>query len=152
MHRKTVGGRFRIIDNLIRRRFDATPSVRQISNMTGTNAWLIAYIADKTAEGCPVYQKNIEESFHITRSGVSRVVNLMEQKGLLERQSAGHDARLKKLVLTDKARALTEALNKDSEAMENLLTAGFSPEELTQFMDYLDRVLKNLCPKNLNEE
>ena len=49
-----------------------------------------------------VFQKDVEEAFHITRSSVTSAVQLMEKKGYITRRSVPCDARLKKLALTDR--------------------------------------------------
>lgn len=39
-----------------------------------------------------MFQKDIEEAFNITRSSVTGVVKLMEQKGYIRRESVAGDA------------------------------------------------------------
>ncbi|MFW5672952.1 MAG: MarR family winged helix-turn-helix transcriptional regulator, partial [Acetivibrio ethanolgignens] len=79
-----------------------------------------------------------------TRSTASKVVNLMVQKGLVERQPVAHDARLKKLVLTEKAQSLSELVKKDHQEIEARITKGFSKEELSILYGFLERILENL--------
>ncbi|SPU25488.1 MarR family transcriptional regulator [Bifidobacterium bifidum] len=57
-----------------------------------------------------IYQHTIEQKFCITRSTASRVLALMEKKGLIARESVAHDARCKRIVLTDKADAIVADL------------------------------------------
>ena len=77
----------------------------------------------------------------------------MERKGLLQREAVAHDARLKKLVLTEKARALVDRSEQDMRDMEALLSKGLSETEIKNLKKYLDQMLLNLdvditCPNN----
>jgi len=139
-----LGIQIRIINNMILRIMDNSPVTKQVKNMTCTNALMIAYIAEKNDMGEDVMQKDIEEKFGITRSTVSKVINLMEDKGLVERHNVEHDARLKCLVLTDKAKQLASDMREDVFNMENKLTRGFSTEELEQLSVFFERMKKNL--------
>ena len=67
---------------------------------TGGNAHIIMFLARN--RGREIYQHTIEQKFCITRSTASRVLALMEKKGLIARESVEHDARCKRIVLTDK--------------------------------------------------
>lgn len=71
---------------------------------TGGNAHIIMFLARN--RGREIYQHTIEQKFCITRSTASRVLALMEKKGLIARESVEHDARCKRIVLTDKADAI----------------------------------------------
>lgn len=145
---KTIGNEIHILEKLIHRKMDYSPARRQIESVTGTNAWIIGYIAGQ--RGRDVFQRDLERQFGITRSSVSKIVNLMEQKGMIERQSVAKDTRLKKLVLTDRALEIHKLMLEDFRDMENTLSAGFTEEELEQFFDYIHRMQNNL--KNKEEE
>lgn len=60
----------------------------------------------------------------------SRVLALMERSGLIVRESVPRDARLKKIVLTDKSRDIAEALRANAVAMEGILLQGLSDDEI----------------------
>ena len=74
----------------------------------------------------------------------------MVQKGLLDRRSVAHDARLKKLVLTEKSIEIKKLMDEDHKKFEKALRKGFSEEELMQLTAYLDRMKNNL--KELSRE
>lgn len=71
--------------------------------------------------GREIYQHTIEQKFCITRSTASRVLALMEKKGLIARESVEHDARCKRIVLTDKADAIVADLKANGDRVERLL-------------------------------
>lgn len=137
-----IGHELRIIQNLTKRLIENSPNKKQIDNITGTNGWIIAYLTDHSCRD--VYQKDLEKEFGITRSTASKVINLMVQKGLVEHQPVPHDARLKKLVLTEKSRELSELIKKDHKQIEAKLTKGFSDKELEVLKGYLERIRTNL--------
>lgn len=140
----SIGVQIRVIQNMISRRAGNSPTSRQLERMTCTNAWLIGYIAEQTDQGREVFQKDIEETFGVTRSSVSRVIKLMEQKGLVRRESVAQDARLKKLVLTEQARDMVCLLREDARQLEAEITRGFSAQEIDALNNFLARIQKNL--------
>ncbi len=139
-----IGMQIKNINNMIRRRMDNSPVTKKVIDMTGTNAWMIAYIDEKSKNGIDVFQKDIEDTFGVTRSSVSKVIKLMEQKGLVKHQPVEHDARLKKLVLTKKAQELAYELKADADRMESQLKKGFTEDEIEQLQSYLERLGKNI--------
>lgn len=113
-----------------------------VDSITGTNSWILAVLDHNKDKD--VFQKDLEEWFGITRSTVSKVVNLMVQKGLVERTSVDYDARLKKLSLTEKSKKLTDYMHEDHEKMEDVLMTGFSDDEKKQLLSYIERMKNNL--------
>ena len=91
-----------------------------------------------------VYQKDLEAKFSLARSTVSGILRQMEADGLISRESVPGDARLKRVVLTEKAQQLHGRMWEAMTALEAVMGEGFSPEERLQFMAYLDRVTENL--------
>ena len=102
---------------------------------TGGNAHIIMFLARN--RGREIYQHTIEQKFCITRSTASRVLALMEKKGLIARESVEHDARCKRIVLTDKADAIVDRV-------ERLLVGGFSDGEKAALRDYVARMRANI--------
>lgn len=130
------------ISTLMRRYADNSAELRQSYNITGSNGWILAFLYEH--EGEDVYQRDLEEAFSVTRSTVSKVVKLMESKGLIRRESVFHDARLKKLILTEKGREVHQLAAKGNEQLETRLEKGFTPGEKEQLLSFLRRVTENL--------
>ena len=143
-HEKKIGIQIRNTNNIIRRVITNQPTSKLMDKLTGTNTWLLAYIGEQTDKGKDVFQRDIEENFGITRSCVSKVITLMEQKGFIERKEVEHDARLKKLVLTEEAAKYAAKMREDSMEMEKKITAGFSEEEKDKLLEFLERIVTNL--------
>ncbi len=151
--KRPLGVEIRILNNMITRFFELTPSHSEVERLTGTNGWIIRYIARNSDHD--VFQRDLETEFGITRSTASRVVELMVQKGLIMRESVEYDARLKKLVLTDKAKELSFEMRRDGDRVEFMLTDGMSQEEidniyttLYQMQDRISALISNQITEN----
>ena len=140
--KKTVHNELRSLSHLVYRFIENLPNKKKVESMTGTNGCIIGYLAENTDHD--VFQKDIEKAFGITRSTASKVINLMEQKGLVERQSVSYDARLKKIVMTDKSKAISHLMTEDMILVDGILTDGFTEEEKKALCSYLERMKKNL--------
>ena len=130
------------LSNMAMRYMDNNSHKKLVDSITGTNGWILAFLDQNKDRD--VFQKDLEESFGITRSTVSKVVNLMVQKGFIERTDVDYDARLKKLSLTEKAKELIDYMHEDHEKMENVLTSGFSDDEKELIYTYIERMKNNL--------
>jgi DNA-binding MarR family transcriptional regulator len=75
---------------------------------------------------------------------VTATLNRMEKNGLIVRESVPEDARLKRIVLTEKAISLHNDVEKECQFFESVLTAGISMEDLEQFQKTLQVMCKNL--------
>lgn len=149
MNKMRVGRELRSLNNLIRRYIEFSAHRSEIDTVTGNNGWIIGYIAERSHEH-EIYQKDIEDYFTITRSTASRVLSLMEQKGLIERHPVAQDARLKKIVLTQKAMDIRQLRLQDARKMEATLIQGFQEEEVETLLSYIERMKTNLI--NTQEE
>ena len=141
MQRK-IGIDIHRLDNRMRRCVQRTASQHEMEAVSGTNGRIIRFLSEHADRD--VYQKHLEGEFGITRSTASRVLRLMEHKGLLERQSVPHDARLKKLVLTERSRRVLQEMCQTGMTIDARLLRGFSPEEVQTLYGFLDRMFQNL--------
>lgn len=142
MCRRFIGLELRSLNNIIMRFMENNTHKKYIDSITGTNGWIIGYIAHHADKD--VFQKDLEQKFSITRSTASKVINLMVQKGLIERHPVSHDARLKKLVLTPKALEFSKFMETDGKIMEQALIKGFSEQEIENLSGYIKRMKQNL--------
>lgn len=142
METKLICKELRRLSNLTKRYVETATHKNQIEKITGTNSWIIGYLSQNADKD--IYQKDLEEEFSVTRSTASKVLALMEQKGLIERHVVARDARLKKLVLTDKAWELHNLMKEDFLTMEATLTKGFTAEERENLLTYIQRMKDNI--------
>lgn len=145
MENQAIGKRLRQLNNSVRRFVDrSSQSKGEIENMTCSNGWIIGYLKQAEEEGRTVFQRDLEEEFGVTRSTASKVLILLEKKGIIKREKVSHDARLKKLSLTDRSRELAKLMDEDARRVESALTDGFSQQELEALFSYFDRLQKNI--------
>lgn len=117
--------------------FDQTMAV---NGLTGIQTRVLGHIHVEEVRGNSVYQRDIEEVFRIKRSSVTSVLQTLEKKGLVYRESVPGDARMKKLVLTDAAREMHKCTYKALNDMEEKIRALFTDEEFQTFLDYMNRI------------
>lgn len=145
MEQRGIGVRLRMLNNAVRRYLDRTSeSKREIENLTCSNGWIIGHLCDAEREGRVIFQRDLEDEFGITRSTASKVLSLLEKKGFITRESVSHDARLKKLVPTDKSRKIENEMQCEVNRLESCLTKGFTQEELDALYSYLERLQRNI--------
>lgn len=141
---RSIGIELRKLSNLSCRYFEQRTNKKEVDALTGTNGWIIGYIAGREAKGEAVYQRDLEAHFGITRSTASKVVSLMVQKGFILQQGVPEDRRLRRLVLTDKAAQVTRLMEEDHTNFENTLRQSFTEAELQTLFSLLDRLQGNL--------
>lgn len=138
MEQRHVGACLKSLSNLIMRRAHRG----SLDEITAHNVWILCYLSEHPGED--VFQRDLEKAFDVTRSTTSKVIMLMERKGLIERRRVSGDARLKKLCLTPKAVEALSAFRAEMTRLENTLTRGFTAEEIDTFLNCVDRMKKNL--------
>lgn len=104
----------------------------------GANMPIVQYLHEH--RDSDVFQYDIERAFSITRSTASRVLGLMEKKGLITRSAVDWDARVRKIELTPTASDLVVEIMRAAHQLETTLFTGFTPDEQERFMDDLARM------------
>ena len=138
----TIGFEIRTRANMIRREANSRPAMQDAGNLTGMHGWVIGYLYERREE--EVFQRDLEIEFNIRRSTVTGILQLMERNGLILRLPVPQDARLKRLVLTEKAISLHEKVILEIHEVESKLRHGLSEEELSAFFRTIDRIKANL--------
>ena len=113
-----------------------------LDEVTIMNGWILGYLSRNS--DCDIFQKDVEAYFGIGRSTVTNIVKLMEKKQLIRRESVERDARLKKLLLTDKGREADGRVQAMLAWMEQSLLEGITQEEQDSFYRMLDKLQVNL--------
>lgn len=134
-----VGREVANLSNLIKRTIDQLLNEQGITSL---HSWIMIYL--KKRESQPVYQRDIEMEFDIRRSSVTSVLQTMERNGLIKRISVKEDARLKQIILTPKAYAITEEIGKSIDKFENSLTADIPQDDLNIFLDVLSKMTSKI--------
>ena len=111
--KEPIGHALHVLDTTMRRYIDTYSHKKEHESLTGTNTWVIQFIADH--KDGPVYLRDIERRFGITR-----------------------------LTLTAKSENLLADIRADHEAMEAVLTKGFTQNEKETMLFYLRRAKINV--------
>ena len=128
------------LSNLIRRKID---SLEGIPGLTPVQDGVLHFILGRCKEQ-DLFQKHVEEEFNLRRSTATELLKLMEKKGLIYREGVSYDARLKKIMPTDKGVMLEGQVLKDILEMERLVTKGIPEEELEAFLATGTKMMNNL--------
>lgn len=137
----------KVISNLLKRLIGNYENGKYVNEVTGNNAFIIGYLADHPDRD--VFQKDLEDIFSVRRSTMSNIIARMEEKGFLVRVPVDHDARLKKLLLTEKGEAIHSLMENNISSAEEKLIDGFSAEEKETLFRLLQKLRQNLESDNL---
>lgn len=137
-----IGFEIRRLDHMLGRNMQAHVRAAGIDEVTLMHGWIIRYLY--TNQDKDVFQKDIEQYFSIGRSTVTNIIQLMERKGYIARESVEHDARLKKVVLTEKGIRNQEMLEDLVESLDTRLVDGITDEELSVFYSVIEKLKRNL--------
>ena len=142
MKENEIGFQVRVLNNLIKRSFESLGSFREQQCLTGSHGWVIGYLYNNRHRD--VYQRDFEAEFSIRRSTITKMLSLMEKNGLIVREGVKDDARLKKIVLTEKAMLMQKQISKDIESLEEKMAKGIEKEEIEVFFKTLNKIKANL--------
>ncbi|HJC72278.1 MAG TPA: MarR family transcriptional regulator [Candidatus Ruthenibacterium merdavium] len=136
------------LSHQLRRRIDAGMASIGI---TGMQARVLHFIL-KEREGKEVFQRDIEMEFNLRRPSATGILHLMEQNGLILRESVAHDARLKKLVPTEKAVCVSEQVDRQLAEIEKDLCQGLKRDDKISFRGLCLQMEENLAVTEKKEE
>lgn len=140
MGERYIGAELNELSHLLRRKMSGP---ERASSMTILQSRVLCYLLQSEGQG-DRFQRDVETHFHIRRSTATGMLQLMERKGFLRREAVSYDARLKRLVLTEKARELDESARQRIEWMENLMRRGINTGELEVWFGVCERIRTNL--------
>ena len=146
-HKQTIGFQIKVVSNLIKRKIDKVidDSVQCDDgvDITGMQGWMIGYIYHHQENG-DVFQRDIEKEFRIRRSTATGLLQLLEKKEYIQRIAVLYDARLKKIVLTEKAKKAHEQIMKNIDKTDEIIEKGITDEERETFLKVIEKIKSNL--------
>ena len=135
-----LGRNVHMLSRLLKRNTDIEVTKYGI---TGVQSAMIGFIYEKTRKK-DVFAKDIEKAFDLRRASSAGLIQNMEKNGLIKREMVGNDARLKKIVLTEKALELRRKLDKSIKDMEKKMQEGLTKEEVKKYLELTKKMAKNL--------
>lgn len=139
---KLIGLEIRNLSNLIRRDIEKHADKLECKPNKGVRGWAIDYFYENRDRD--IFQKDFEEKFSIRRSTASNMLKLMEKNGFIVRKSVDSDARLKKIVLTEKAVMVHNFIAEDIKKREEKLRKGLTDEEIKAFFSVVQKIKSNI--------
>ncbi|MDO4288166.1 MAG: MarR family winged helix-turn-helix transcriptional regulator [Eubacterium sp.] len=138
-----IGMEVKILSTLIDRRMnERIAEDSQGGGLTRMQGMVIRYLEEN--EDAPVFQRDIEKRFDIRRSTATSILQLMEKNGLIAKEAVDYDARLKRIIMTPKARAVQDHVCEIIKDFEAELKTGLSDGEVAIFFELLDKIKNNI--------
>jgi MarR family transcriptional repressor of mepA len=139
---QVIPAQLRRVDNLIFRRINQFARANGVEQATPMHGWIIEYLYRHRDE--PVFQRDIEREFSITRSTVTNILQLMERKGYIRRLSVPQDARLKQLVLTEEGVLFHEKTMLSFHQTDDYVAGLLTEEENAELLRLLNKLREAL--------
>ena len=139
---QVIPAQIRRVDNLIFRRINQFARANGVEQATPMHGWIIEYLYRHRDE--PVFQRDIEREFSITRSTVTNILQLMERKGYIRRLSVPQDARLKQLVLTEEGVLFHEKTMLSFHQTDDYVAGLLTEEEIAELLRLLNKLREAL--------
>ena len=139
-----IGYKIRLLHNQLHKRMEYQKSQNEFDNgdLTRMQGFTLGFLHRNSDR--EIYQKDLEIEFAISRATASNMLAVMERKGLIKREPAEHDARLKRVVLTEQAKKLHSQVKRDIMETEEMLTKGMDEVDKQKLHQYLDHMLQNI--------
>ena len=133
-----VGRLIRILSHSMRRHNPA--EMIENKDLTSMQKHVLKFILLETIHR-DLYQKDIEEEFQIRKPTVTGILQLMEKNGYIYRECAKQDARLKRILPTEKAESLRQPILHSIEEDEAAMIRGIPKEDV----ELCKQVLWQMC-------
>ncbi len=111
--------------------------------ITGVQSAMIQFIYEKSKKK-DVFAKDIEKNFDVRRASIAGILQNMEKNGLIKRETVGNDARLRKIVLTQKALEIKKDVQKKIRNVEKQAIEGLTKEEIRNYVELTKKMSTNL--------
>ena len=141
---KEIAKEVKALANLLKRRLDNAITKATEENITSVQVLILGFI-DESKEA--IYQKDIEKQFDIRRSTVTNILHGMEKQELIIREAVNNDARLKKIILTSKAKLILNSLNEEVTKTQQLLIKDIPERDLEIYFSVIKKMKENLGGK-----
>lgn len=137
-----VGFEIHRTEHMMSRRLEAGVKAEGIDEITLSHGWIIRFLYENRERD--IYQKDIEKYFLVGRSTVTNSIQLMEKKGLIRREFVECDARLKKVLLTEKGIQSHETIENMITEMNSGILEGIDEQDAQVFLKVIRRIRENI--------
>ncbi len=136
---KTLSNQFQRYTATIKKRISAKIKTKKVTESQGR---IIHFLYSRKHE--EVYQKDIEKEFNIRRSTATVILQLMEKNGLITREVSTVDGRLKRILLTKKAKDTYPIAYAEIVSAEQQAEKGISKKDMEIFIRVAKQISKNI--------
>lgn len=143
VNKKAIGFQFKLLSNMIKRKMNEFIDNDEEIHLTGMQGWMVGYIYRRSSTQ-DVFQRDIEKEFRIRRSTATGILQTLESKGYIERHAVAEDARLKKIVLTDKAIKESKCITGKIIEFDKVVEDGITEEEKEVFFQMIEKIKQNM--------
>lgn len=137
-----VGFMIHKLDMGVKKVLEAKLQAAGYDEVTLMHGWILKYLYDNRDRD--VFQRDIEKQFSIGRSTVTTIIQLMEKRELIRRESVEQDARLKKVLLTEKGYKHHDLVEESIYGIHKQIMTNITDEEKRIFLDIVQRMDENL--------
>ncbi len=141
METEHIGFEIRTLSNMIRRKINEMVAEEE-ETLTAHQVWVLNFLVRRGER--EVVQRDIEKEFSIRRSTASHMLTLMENSGYIRRVPVPQDARLKRILLTEKGIEAQKRMVDRLARFEHMLQSGMTDEETKFLLDIIRRLEENL--------
>ncbi len=93
----------------------------------------------------------LSRALGVASATASVSVKRMEKAGFIEKRADEHDARIMRLYLTPAADDAPKKIHQKMDALESVLTAGMSREQVLELARLLEQALQNVSRENVSD-
>ena len=140
--KREVGREILSLSNLLYRKIEYDKKKSGIYDLQYVQGGIIKYIKENPQKD--IFPRDIVKSFCLTRSTVAGILQKMDQNGYIEMQSYPGDARLKKIVLTEKGDEASDLVKEQIRRMERLLVKDMTADDIDCLFQLTQKIRENL--------
>ncbi len=136
----------RAMDREVKKSFEKLQMEYVDDKTVATHGWIIGYLYDHQDQD--VYQKDLERRFEIAPSTMTTILQSMERVGYVKRVSVSHDARLKRIALTEEGIQFHYNAVENFKILEARMIEGIPEEDVATFNQVISQIIENLKTKS----
>lgn len=141
MERRRIAFDLRVIHNQIKDIIHKSSPKFEKAPKTQLQGGILGYLYHHEE---PVYQKDLEKEFRISRATATNTLQVMEREGFIVRKSQDKDARLKRIVMTEEACNNHAKIEQHMRMLDERILRGMSEAEVEELYRLLGMVHDNL--------
>ena len=140
-----VGGEIHRLEHMMSKILELKVKEAGVDEVTLMHGWIMGFLYENRERN--VYQKDIEKFFHIGRSTVTNTIQIMEKRAMIRRESVEWDARLKKVLLTEKGIETHETMKSLIDELNEGILDGIEEKDTDIFLNVLYQIRDNVEKK-----